>query len=1197
MTACESIEDSRHRNPVFGAWLAGFRPWQECRWSNARFLIAAVAVLFLLHLHGIAHAQLIAFRGATSSASPYTPLQYWGVGAIDSDNNGNVTPGLPAGFEEGDLHIAIIEQKDNFNSTMPAGWTQFADATSGPNHRAKLFWKRAQAGDTAPTVAHSGDAIIAGIIGFYGVERTNPFDTANSFTVSGPDLTVEAGAVTTVTPNSMLVFTAHMADNHNSLSTPAGSTPWTLSFFNRTNKGTDASIGAYFGTRAAVGFQAAVTANVTVQNGGGGSTNAISHGAQIALRPALTIAKPAGTLQHDVMIASITARPSTVTITPPAGWTLVQRVDNNADVTNTLATYFKVAGAAEPLEYHWAISNSTGAEGGIQSFANVDTINPIDVSNGQATANALVHSTPSVTTTVPDTMLVTGHASTSSATWTSPAGMAEAFDDASHAVPNAAGISGVGSYTPQAAAAATGTKTATQSGNADSGTAHILALRPRVHHFAITVAGGATADTCMEKNITITAQDVFNNTVINYTGVINITTSSNHGSWSVVTGAGTLTDSTADDGVASYQFAAADAGVVTLALDNFHADDLTITVQDSTRPSTASASITINFRGNQFVITNDPIQVAGRPQAMSVQMNKGSSCGVATGYAGAKNLKAWLTLDASDPGGAVPQIGALVLPTAQPSADNLTLDFVSGVATFNLSTADIGKYVLNILDDNRDFATGADIAAASPTITTRPFALVVSDIKQGTGSCNPVSAGTICNPAGTATSGNKFVAAADAFQATLGAYLWNAVADSNVAGGDGIPDAGASLAQITGAGATPSYRWPTVLAAAGPFTPAAGVLGTLSNGTQSGACPGANPNCFSSGIAIPDNLSYNEVGSFTLTGTATDFLNSGINLTALVFDNSAAPARNALVGRLYPDHFTLLAGSSVSPACGGAAGFTYMGQPNLGVSFTLEARNKSDVKTANYINSPAYSNAINVTMLAENNDNGVDLSARLSTPGGSWSAGAYSVSAANLTFSRPSIAPPNSAFGPFELLQIGVQVIDADGPVLIARDMDPATAGACVSCLGRAIGATTKLRFGKLRLSNAHGSELLNLPIPMGVEYWNGTYFIPNTLDNCTSIAAGNVAFGNYQGGVNSGNMGSGNVNIGGAFVAGKGRLVLSKPVPRPPTKGSVDITIDLATENKTYLRTGPSFNTDPVSRATFGIYKRRPTIYSREMY
>jgi hypothetical protein len=83
-----------------------------------------------------------------------------------------------------------------------------------------------------------------------------------------------------------------------------------------------------------------------------------------------------------------------------------------------------------------------------------------------------------LTTTVTNTMLVTSHAFSSSATWTPPGGMTEVFDVASETVPNAAGISIEGNYVMQAAAGATGTKAATASNDADVGNTHILALKP-----------------------------------------------------------------------------------------------------------------------------------------------------------------------------------------------------------------------------------------------------------------------------------------------------------------------------------------------------------------------------------------------------------------------------------------------------------------------------------------------------------------------------------------------------------------------------------------------------------------------------------------------------------------------------------------------------------------------------------------------
>jgi len=192
----------------------------------------------------------------------------------------------------------------------------------------------------------------------------------------------------------------------------------------------------------------------------------------------LTINKPSGTVEGDVMIASIAVRPDTAAITEPADWALVRRVDNANPNANSLAVYYKVAGASEPADYTWTFSTSTGSAGGIQSFLGVDQGNPINVEDGQNTASGLTHATPSVNTTVTNTMLVTSHAFTSSATWTPPGGMTEAFDAASVAVPSAAGISIEGNYVIQVAADATGAKTATASNDADVGNAHILALKP-----------------------------------------------------------------------------------------------------------------------------------------------------------------------------------------------------------------------------------------------------------------------------------------------------------------------------------------------------------------------------------------------------------------------------------------------------------------------------------------------------------------------------------------------------------------------------------------------------------------------------------------------------------------------------------------------------------------------------------------------
>ena len=242
---------------------------------------------------------------------------------------------------------------------------------------------------------------------------------------------------------------------------------------------------------AQIAFRAAASATAA------GITPAFRAAASAATTGAtLTITKPSGTATNDVLVASIAVTPSSVAITPPAGWTLIRRLDTAGPTSNSLAVYYRVAIAGEPASYAWGVSGASFAVGGVQGFTGIDTASPINVENGQSTPSATTHAAPAVTSDVANTMLVASHAFASSRTWTPPSGMSESFDRPSGAN-SATGLSVEGSRVLMATAGSSGTKSATAAGNADAGNAHLLALRPASVNLSIATPSGTAAGDVM----------------------------------------------------------------------------------------------------------------------------------------------------------------------------------------------------------------------------------------------------------------------------------------------------------------------------------------------------------------------------------------------------------------------------------------------------------------------------------------------------------------------------------------------------------------------------------------------------------------------------------------------------------------------------------------------------------------------------
>jgi hypothetical protein len=1163
-----------------------------------------------------AQAQ-IAFRDASQAGVAGTAgssITHIGAGALATNDAGcprNVAPAIPAGAN-GDLLIALaIAREDNATVTASAGWTLLTSASfTGQNLQGFVYYRFATGSD-AITLTESGTcgSFSARVSRFRGVDPVEPFISvplpAASTSMQNSN-NIITGVETTAAPNAMLVVASFINDN-DGIAQGAG---WNVSYENALNLNRDLSYNLHYQLQTTAGAK-------SVSGWSIGATDR-NIGILFSLRPAegLSIARPPLTADGDVMVASVAVRPNTVDVAAPPGWVLVRNTAQGAGSTSRMATFYKVATtvASEPASYAFTFSGgaSAGAAGGIASFSGVDTSQVIDVEGGNTTPSGVDHTANAITTTVANTMLLGSfeYASIPNA-WSPPAGMAQAVDQGSTTRPNAAGVSLEMSYASQAAIGSTGGRQATSDGGggADTGIAHLLALRPvATVRFSIVSGDFVVACAATPVAVTIIATDGGGSVLTNFSSLVNLSTSSGTGNWSVLAANGTLSNGAADDGAATYQFVPADGGEVKLNLAVPAATTLTITVQDSVSGFATTGATAVNFVANGYSILTDPIQVAGKDQTLTVEHRVSPGCGLSTanGHGGNNNVKIWLGLDSSHPVGAtLPSAtgtgAAVALAATEPGANNITLNFggpgalAPGQAPLTLSTTDVGKYIVYIRDTN------TVRRGTSPPITTRPFGLAFPGATHG-----------------TAQTSGLLAAAGDDFPMTVGAYRWQAADDANA---DGVPDAGVN---ITDNGLTPSFAWSVALA---PALNLPGIaLGALSRGAGCSGAAAIVAGEFSGGAAAVVDWCYSEAGNVFLAATATGYLNTpGANVAGNSgLDGSGAAG--GYVGRFRPKQFAVSGatlGNRAASACSPPSVFTYMDE-GLALGFTLTAQNAQGATTQNYTGSYAKLGLAAFAVYDFGAKNGsTDLTTRIDpgiAPTGAWSNGVANV-AATTAIER---ATPDNPDGPYPAVQFGIAPEDSDGVTMGALDFD--ADGDSVN-ERRNLGVSTEVRFGRLRVQSAVGSEKIALGVPIRTQYWNGTGFLTNTLDSCTTIGRDNISL-TFAGGSNLNACETAISTATIAFTAGAGTLrfdapgsantgnLLFAPQMGDTAAGSYCPSVGgaLTASNpagRSYLLgrwndsanpdgdAATAYDDDPAARAAFGIYGSQPRnfIFLRENY
>lgn len=606
-----------------------------------------------------------------------------------------------------------------------------------------------------------------------------------------------------------------------------------------------------------------------------------------------------------------------------------------------------------------------------------------------------------------------------------------------------------------------------------------------------------------------------------------------------------------------------------------------------------SAACNLAFSASGFTF-DVPNHTSGTPQ-LSVSL---TSC-KATFKNKTRDLKFWSTYTnpatgtlqgnvVTGTGNANCVTGYSALGTTQAGATTLSLVFsntTTPVATFSICYNDVGVVKVDTRYDgtvaNGDLGT---VILGNDSFTAKPDHFTVGNIKR--------TSDNFANPAITPTSVNpendtKFLAAGDS---TSAATRFTATVTAKNALNATTPNYGLE--------STPEgVKLTAVLVA--PMGGNTGIL-TCKNSTTDCIVPGGAAN-FTSGATTITDLAWSEVGLMQMLPKVAD-------AAYLATGDVTTPTNSANVGRFIPDHFGVAQGTldNRSALCSGgvlvsdgvtpcAPTFTYMGE-QMDANFTLTAENVGNTTTQNYTGVFAKLNPFladevqafgKLLFGAVDGAGPTNLTARLDTSflSALSSPGSFSNGSATINTLPIGITRGASADGPYAALDVGIAPVDSDG-VTTVFDLD--TNNDAVPDHAQVDSGSTEVRYGRIKISNAFGSELLSMPIALTAQYWNLTDYVTNVDDNETALVIANIVLGNYQ--RKAGDAWTTTVALpNGTASAGFWAATLTKPAGTFNGRGSVDLTLN-----------APAYPYLPgiTGRATFGVYKGDINfIYMRENY
>lgn len=362
--------------------------------------------------------------------------------------------------------------------------------------------------------------------------------------------------------------------------------------------------------------------------------------------------------------------------------------------------------------------------------------------------------------------------------------------------------------------------------------------------------------------------------------------------------------------------------------------------------------------------------------------------------------------------------------------------------------------------------------------------------------------------------------------------------------------------------------------------------GVLTGSGSSGSSPYISSSTFNLGAVTVNDLKWSEVGVGDLSASLVggNYLGSGLTV-------SGSTGGAGAVGPFVPHHFDVTRGL----ACGA---FLYSGQPLD--ALTVTAANATGGVTVNYDGTgnttPNYAKAVTLSAVGP--------------------AGALSPSSVLASDFVSGVATFSSGSASLPAFTFSNKLTTPASLVIRATD-----SGGVSSSAGSE--QTVSVRSGRIKISNAFGSEKSSLTVPVQAQYWNGRTWVINGDDSCTSIPATSVVRSNYVDSKGATTFAWTTTPSAISIVSGNGTLTLSAPTANGT--GSVDFAINLggSTTDQSCLASHPSstgagktwlrsqngsanacagvttFDRDPSARATFGVYapESRKVVFTRELY